>query len=372
MNILLISLGIYPCVIGGVEVFNSYFAKELSKRGHNVYILTTCEHGWSNGNSINIIKIKKDFLLCRSFLIGSNMLLELIKIRKLIDIIIVPYTSNSSLAYVLLIMRCIFRLPYMVTIHGGGMYQWKHKSIHRNFFRFSNHIVAVSKPIKEEYEKRTGREIKVIPPLIPFKESEISKVSLRKLYGFNIDSKIVLSVGTVKEMKGSDIILDALLKLDKPFIKSMDIHLVYVGNGPLRSVLEKKVEENHLEHYVRFVGKIPHERVSDFYKLSDIYVIASSFEGTPITLLEAMFNGMPIIGANTTGINSLIRSGENGLLFKRGDIDELAAQIKHLITDLELCKRVSAEAKRDYYRGYTYEDVINDYVALANNEKVNH
>ena len=61
MNILLISLGIYPCAIGGVEVFNSYFAKELAKRGHNVYILTTCDYEWSRRNNIHIIKIRKDF-----------------------------------------------------------------------------------------------------------------------------------------------------------------------------------------------------------------------------------------------------------------------------------------------------------------------
>lgn len=89
------------------------------------------------------------------------------------------------------------------------------------------------------------------------------------------------------------------------------------------TTLEDYVNRNNLSERVRFLGIIPNDKVCDIFSLTDIYIIASDFEGTSISLLEAMFNAKPIIASNVPGLNDMIFSGENGLLFEHNSCAEL-------------------------------------------------
>ena len=363
MNILIISPAIYPCAIGGVEVFNYHFSKELAARGNNVYILTTCKHGWTNKN-ISLVRLSKKILLHPTFSILFHIFLKLVEFRKKIDVIHVPYTSNSPLAYPIVLAKKFFDIRYIIYIMGGGMHPWKPKTLHKLFFKHANAIVAVSETLRKEYEKRSGRKIKVIPPLIPFNEAKISKEELRKRYGFSNDDKVILSLGSIKKIKGSDTLLYAFLGLGKMYIEKNNLKLLYAGEGPMKPMLAEKVKERSFDRYVRFLGNIPHEEVPHICKLADTYVISSLFEGLPLALLEAMFNGLPIIGTDVNGINILIRHGKNGLLFEKENIKDLIEKIKELVENEDLSKKLGNAAKKDYRKNYKFEYVISEYVEL--------
>lgn len=364
MNIVMISPAIYPCVTGGVEIFNYYHIKELAKRGHKIWVFTTCKHNWENGN-ITIVKLNEIFLLRPALSIDAHILFKLMQLGKQIDIVHIPYTSNSYLAYPMLLAKKLFDISYVITIHGGGMYPWKLKTLQKLFFQYADAIVAVSETIKEEYGKRSGRMIEVIPPLIPLRESKISRAELRNKYGFRDNDKIILSLGSIKKIKGSDILLDAFLKLGREYIEDKNLKLLYVGDGVLKPVLERKANEGGFTGYVKFLGSIPHEKVSQMYKLVDIYVIPSFIEGTPLALLEAMFNGLPIIGTDVNGINGLISHGKNGLLFKKGDVEDLKEKIEELVGNKDLSDRFGKSAKNDYLKSYTFEDVVTKHIKLC-------
>ena len=294
-----------------------------------------------------------------------HIFLKLIKLKKQTDVVHVPYTSNSTLAYPVLLAKKFVDIPYIITIHGGGMYPWKPKILHKLFFMNANTIVAVSETIKKEYEKRSGRIIKVIPPLTPFSESKISKEELRNRYGFSNNDKVILSLGSIKKIKGSDNLLYAFLRLGKRYIKKNDLKLLYVGDGPMRHILEEKVKEKSFYEYVKFLGTIPHEEVPNIFKLSDIYVIPSLFEGTPKSLLEAMFNSLPIIGSDVIGINNLIKHGKNGLLFKKGNIKDLIEKIIELIDNNDFSITLGNAAKKTS-TSYKFENVISQYIKITN------
>lgn len=366
MNIVMISPAIYPCVTGGVEIFNYYLISELAERGNKVWVFTNCEHGWDDRN-ISLVNLNKRFLLHPTLSIDSHILFKLIKLRKRIDVVHVPYTSNSHLAYPMLLAKKLLDIPYIITIHGGGMYPWRPKTPHKLFFQHADAIVAVSETIKEEYEKRSGRKIKVIPPLIPFRESKIPKDELRNKYGFRDSDVIILSLGSIKKIKGSDVLLDAFLGLEEWYIEENNLKLLYVGDGPMKLVLEKKVNDVGFSQYVNFLGNVPYSKVPEMYKLADIYVIPSLFEGTPITLLEAMFNGLPIIGTNVNGINSLIRHKKNGLLFEKENVEDLKEKIKKLVEDKDLSNRLGNTAKNDYFKSYNFKYVVSEHIKLCKN-----
>lgn len=368
VNIAVFSPQLYPCDIGGYEIFNYYFIKGLAGRGHKIWVITCCDYDWGNENIINI-KISRRTLLLISPSITLNTILKLKKLRKKIDIIHVPYTSNSSLIYPILISKKIFKLYYIITIHGGGMHPWKRKTLQKSFFQKSSDIVAVSNIIKEEYESRTNRKIKTILPLIPFNKSTIPKDELRNRYGFKISDTIILSLGSIKKIKGSDVLLKSFLQLDKKYIEKYNLKLLYVGDGPMKQSLEKIVNKKDFHKYVKFYGKLPYEQVSEVYKLVDIYVIPSLFEGTPKSLLEAMYNGLPIIGSDTNGINNIINDGENGLIFKVSSDKDLVIKLKQIIENEKLREELGKDAITHVKNNYDYKTTLSEYIEVYENIK---
>jgi glycosyltransferase involved in cell wall biosynthesis len=281
-----------------------------------------------------------------------------------IDIVYVPYTSNSHLAYPMLLAKKIFDIPYIISIHGGGMHPWKLKTPHRLFFKHADDIVGVSKTIKDNYEKRSNSKITIIPPLIPFKESGIPKHDMRKKYGFKDRDRIILSLGSIKKIKGSNILLEAFINLGREYIEKHNLKLLFVGDGSMRMELEEKSKKIGFEQYIKFLGYVSREKIPEMYGLADIYVIPSLFEGTPITLLEAFYNGLPVIGSNTTGIDNLINHGENGLLFAKEHIQDLNAKIREIVEDKDLSDKLGRNAKNDYQKKYNYENVVNEYITI--------
>lgn len=351
---------------GGLEIFNYYLSKGLADAGQNVWILTTCHQNRGYKNITNI-KISRSTLINPTLATDVHIFLKLLRLRKTINVIHVPYTSNSYLVYPVLIINKIFNIPYVITIHGGGLHPWRQKKLHKLFFQSASAIVAVSETIKKEYEKRSGREIQVIPPIIPFSKSIISRDILRLKYGLESRDKIILSVGSIKKIKGSDILLDAFLNLTDEFIRAHNLRLIYVGDGNLRPELELKVRENNSGDHIKFFGILPYKAVSDMYALADIFVIPSLFEGKPIALLEAMFNGLPIIGADVNGINSIIIHGKNGLLFKKEDAIDLKNKIKLILTNMSSYIEMGGVARMDFSKTYQFHDVISKHVKLYDN-----
>ena len=364
MNILLISPQLYPCRTGGLEIYNYHLAKGLAERGHKVWVLTRCRYDWDNKN-ISPVRLNARFLLNPTLSTLSHIFLELMKLRDKVDVIHAPYTSNSVVAYPMVLAKSIFDIHYALCLHGGGMHAWKRKTLQKLYFKHADTIIATSESLRREYEKRSGRRISImIPPAIPYNESKISKEELRRKYGFSDDDKVILFVGSLKRIKGSDTLLYAFLGLGRTYVECNNLKLLYVGDGPMKSMLVEKVREKSLDRFVRFLGTIPHEEIHHIYKLADVYVIPSLFEGAPLALLEAMFNGLPIIGTDVSGINDLIRDGETGLLFEKENAEDLMEKIKELLENRSLSRELGKAARKDHLENYGFEHEISQHIEL--------
>lgn len=353
-NIFIFAPSLYPCEIGGMEIFNYYFAESLSKL-YDISILTNCDQ--NKIGKVEYIYINKNKFLLFFYI---DILTKLL-IHKNYDLLVFPYTSNSPLIYPFLLINMVFKINYIIVIHGGGMYPWSHVFFQRKFFMEASDIIAVSKPIKFEYEKRTGKSIKFIPPLIPYEIAKEFRENLRRKYNLKDVDVIFISVGSIKKIKGCSILLEAFIELGEEYIKNNHLKLIYVGEGPLRLELEKKVRENNLENFIIFMGSVPHENVNELYKIADVYVIPSLFEGTPLSLLEAMFNSLRIIGSDVSGINNIIKHGNNGLLFKPEDYLDLKNKMEYIIQNIKQSTILGKNAKKSYLTNYSYENMINQY-----------
>lgn len=133
--------------------------------------------------------------------------------------------------------------------------------------------------------------------------------------------------GTINFRKGQRIIIEALHKLPESILKQT--HLDLIGDGGERPVLENLVHEYGLDDHVRFCGMIPNVEVYKYLAENNIYILMSKNEGLPISIIEAMRAGLPIISTNVSGIPELINVGYNGFLLNP-DSNELAGLLSKL------------------------------------------
>lgn len=363
MNILFISHRLYPCIVGGAEVYNYYLLKELSK-SCNMTVITSCSQ--CDDLNVEFIKIDPRKFGSARIAIPLQDIFHIFKLRKKIDLI---HVSSYMRAFWLQwlpypLMKKLFGIPYVVTIHGGGMHPWKPEFPHRALFDNASAITGVSKVIKQEYEKRAGKEVLHIPPLLPFVHSSKDISTLRVKYGFEMSDSILLFVGSLKKIKGCDTLISAFFSLGIEFIDKHNLKLVFAGDGPMRTDLEAMVVREDFAMYIRFLGNISRDEIPAIYKLSDLYVLPSHFEGTPISMLEAMFNQMPIIGSDVNGINSVIEDGTNGLLFEVNSSAALCEKIIYLNENRKAAERLGLRAAADYEKKYHFETVVRQYREL--------
>jgi len=148
--------------------------------------------------------------------------------------------------------------------------------------------------------------------------------------------------------------------LKKEFINQKNLKLVFVGDGPMKNKLEIKVKSMGFNQHVYFFGQIPYEKIPEMYKMSDFYVMPSLFEGNPNSLREALYNGLPVVGSDTRGINEIINHGENGLLFEVNNSTDLKNKLIELVKNVE-------EFSINYREKPTFEEIVDQYINIYSN-----
>ncbi len=164
------------------------------------------------------------------------------------------------------------------------------------------------------------------------------------------DQKIILSVAALIPNKGIEILIRALqiLLAQK---EEKNCCLVIIGEGPLRAELEKLATTLYVEKHVRFVGAVPHGELYRWYNAADVFCLASSREGWPNVVTEALACGTPVVATDVGGIPEIICSPEIGLIVKRHEreiADALAIALK---------KPWQRESIVTYARARTWEQV---------------
>ncbi|NJK38514.1 MAG: glycosyltransferase family 4 protein [Oscillatoriales cyanobacterium SM2_3_0] len=109
----------------------------------------------------------------------------------------------------------------------------------------------------------------------------------------------------------------------------------FYGDGSYLQQLKQRVPQE-FRPQVHFVGAVPYQKLSPFYQNADILINPSLSEAFGMSLVEAMANEVPTIGARVGGMTTVIRPGETGLLFESDQVDQLAQAILKLLANPEL------------------------------------
>jgi glycosyltransferase involved in cell wall biosynthesis len=159
-----------------------------------------------------------------------------------------------------------------------------------------------------------------------------------KLEGLN---DIVLFSGRMIALKGIDVAIKSLALIHK----ETDVTFVFAGAGkvePWKRVLDDlKVPPDRY----RFLGNVPYTEMPYLYSLASAFMLPSYSESFPMTVLEAMACGLPVVASNVGGIPEMIDSNENGILIQPGNEKGLAAALLKLLGDRSFAKRLATNAR---------------------------
>lgn len=159
----------------------------------------------------------------------------------------------------------------------------------------------------------------------------------------------ILCVGRLVPSKGQLVLIAAIERLVKT---TPNLRLRLVGDGPERESLERAIAAANLGSYVVLEGSVNQDRIQEFYRQADIFVLASFAEGIPVVLMEAMAMEIPCVSTFVAGIPELIRNETDGILVPPSDDLALATAIKRLIEDSALRHRLGVAARRRVMEKY--------------------
>jgi glycosyltransferase involved in cell wall biosynthesis len=161
--------------------------------------------------------------------------------------------------------------------------------------------------------------------------------ALRRALG--LDGPVLASVGHLIKRKGHDLVIDALKGIE-------DATLLIAGEGPERAALESRAARNGVTGRVRFLGGVAHDELRSVYAAADVLVLASSREGWPNVLLEAMACGTPCVATNAGGSSEAIAAPEAGRIAVERNAAAIAAAVNALLTSPPERKATRAYAER--------------------------
>jgi glycosyltransferase involved in cell wall biosynthesis len=172
---------------------------------------------------------------------------------------------------------------------------------------------------------------------------------------------LFLTVGRLRAPKDFPTLVRALGKLPPDSFEAL-----IVGEGPDRPQLEQEIEVLGLDERVRLAGE--RHDVPELLAAADVFVLSSNSEGMPVSVLEAMAAGLPVVASRVGGVPEQVTDGETGLLVEPGNPDELTAALARLTQDAELRRRLGAAARVRAERAFDLEPFRRAHVELYSRE----
>ena len=190
-----------------------------------------------------------------------------------------------------------------------------------------------------------------------------SKLSLVEKFNLPSDSLLVVTAGRFVWAKGFDDLVNAFHILAK---KIPNVYCLIAGDGKLYKDVKSKIEAVGLQERVILLGHISREDVLSLINASDIFVMSSRTEGTPMVLLEAASLNKPILATNVGGIPELFKNEEECLLVSPGDPKALASNMERLLVDRKLSDRLANAANIKVKRDFSISSQVRETMSVYN------
>ncbi len=337
----------YPKV-GGIEYSIDALARALSRRGHEVHIITRRYPGDTQaGKGVRVLRVGRPsegrFLRPRAYL-------ELYRIlRRGSYDVVHAHGLDSPLSVLSLFMCRRLGIPTVVTNHsliGHNLARPLLLLAGRLFLKNADAVIAVSSAVAEECRAMHGRRVHVIPNGIELDPPCTIEPP------FSRNGKIVIC--TVSRMTRKKRVEDMVDIASSLLRRHPNAVFLMIGDGPLRKKIERRVRRLNLSQNFYFTGKVPRRVVLALLEQSDIFVLPSEDEAFGVAVLEALSKSLPVVARNHSGVSDIITHNKTGLLAE--DTQEIAMWVERLISHPSLRRRLASAGVRELHR-YDWNEI---------------
>ena len=313
-KITIMIIGAQPPPYGGGEMMMKYTNEVLQKAGHNCILVNTSIRYYNKDRMRISFKVLMKYLKIYS-LIFSQLL------SSKVDIVYFSLSKKTlgfirNIPYIL--FSIFFRKKVVGHIHGGDFPIVNH-ALFRSLINYFDTIIVLSTELKHQLEALLKCNIVLLKNGIP--DQKLQKLDKKKL-------QRILYIGNLVPSKGLFRLLDVFISLAE---KYRFIELWIIGewhDESTKNLFYNGIKKNRLEDRFKDVGYIPHEKIQKYYKTCDLLLHPSKYDGQPITIIEALSFGMPVISTNVGGIPLLVKDGYNGFIID--DANDIQAYIEKI------------------------------------------
>lgn len=339
--------------VGGAQIHVRDLSTRLARDGHYVSILYGAEKKLADElyvKEIEYIPVKR---LIRNMHVTKDII-AFLEIRKSLkqltpDIVAI----HSSKAGILGRLACwTLRIPFVFTAHGWAFTEGVEKNKQIIYRKVEKWVGKITKKVISvcDYDRILALQHRVLPStkLITIHNGVIDQNRFTsKQLGTNEMVKILM-VARFDKPKNQLELLQALSQ-----IRELNWYMIFAGDGRLKEQAAQFVQEHNLGHKVTFLGN--HSNVPEILMDADIFALTSSWEGLPLSILEAMAHGLPIVASNVGGVKEAVRNDENGFLIHH-NLPEL---LSILIENPMLRQKMGAKSREIYETSFTFERMYN-------------
>ena len=229
--------------------------------------------------------------------------------------------------------------------------------------RLVTHNVCVSESVANVCRALgiAADKVSVIPNGVDVAAFATATPASREEFGIPPTARVLLAVGRLHPQKGFDLLLEAVTPI---LVNDATLHLVIVGEGPQRDVLERKIAESAHTARVRLIGR--RSDVPDLMRASDLFVLSSRWEGMPNVVLEAMAAGLPVVATDVEGVREVIDDGVSGVIVAPESVASLSAGITRVLADERFGDALGQAAQERVRTEFTWEQAARRYCELWN------
>jgi colanic acid/amylovoran biosynthesis glycosyltransferase len=237
-------------------------------------------------------------------------------------------------------------VPYSFTAHARDIFEYGDRKAVHDKVASAQSVIAISRHGSEHVVDLAGRDLAHRVQVVP---NGIDLGRFRRRASEPTGTPRILCVARLVEKKGQDTLLRAVAMLAR---EGRRVRCQLIGDGPLRESLEATAQWLGISDLVTFSGALPATDVLAAYESASLFVLPCQMDangdqdGLPVSLVEAMAVGVPVISTYISGIPELIEDGRSGLLVEPFDARALADAMKRLLDDAQLAVSLADEGRR--------------------------
>jgi len=244
-------------------------------------------------------------------------------------------------------------LPYLPEAL-PSLYRW----LYPRFSKRARKVICVSDRVRQSFAERfpeLADTFMEIPNGIRLQDYEElpPRAECRAQFKLLTGAKLIGTVGRMVPQKNHKLLIEALFRVRQTV---PEVHLAIIGEGELRESLAAYAADLGVSEYVSLVKET--QKIDYFYGAIDIFCLSSDLEGMPLTLLEALASGVPVVSTEVGGIPEVIESGKTGYLVPKGSAEFLAKRIVELLQDPAKAAELALAGRKMVHERFPAEKMI--------------